>query len=128
LYDCPVISEINAPKLSEIGDGCFCSNSQLTEIRLGSDELSMLNEVGGINYKLQSVYLPAGLKTISDSFNACPAIKEIYIKAVVPPVLTNSFDSINDDAKIYVPAESVDAYKAAEGWSDYADHIVGYDF
>ena len=23
---------------------------------------------------------------------------------------------------------SVDAYKAAEGWSDYADVIVGYDF
>ena len=122
------VSEINAPKLSEIGRFCFSDNSQLTEIRLGCDELSVLNWVGRYNSKLQSVYLPAGLKTISDSFNYCPAIKEIYIKAVVPPVLTNSFDSIKDDAKIYVPAESVDAYKAAEGWSDYADHIVGYGF
>ena len=30
--------------------------------------------------------------------------------------------------KIYVPNESVEAYKAAYGWRDYADDIVGYDF
>ena len=29
---------------------------------------------------------------------------------------------------IYVPRASVDAYKAADGWSDYANYIVGYDF
>lgn len=28
--------------------------------------------------------------------------------------------------KIYVPTESVEAYKA--GWSDYASYIEGYDF
>lgn len=27
-----------------------------------------------------------------------------------------------------VPRESVKAYKSADGWSDYADYIVGYDF
>lgn len=30
--------------------------------------------------------------------------------------------------RIYVPTESVEAYKAAEYWSDYAANIVGYDF
>ena len=30
--------------------------------------------------------------------------------------------------KIYVPMESVDVYKSAEGWSEYADAIVGYNF
>ena len=30
--------------------------------------------------------------------------------------------------KIYVPRNSVDAYKSAEYWSDYAANIVGYDF
>lgn len=30
--------------------------------------------------------------------------------------------------KIYVPTESVEAYKAAEYWSEYATDIVGYDF
>jgi hypothetical protein len=30
--------------------------------------------------------------------------------------------------KIYVPTESVNAYKSAQGWSEYADAIVGYNF
>lgn len=30
--------------------------------------------------------------------------------------------------KIYVSMESAEAYKSAEGWSNYADDIVGYDF
>lgn len=30
--------------------------------------------------------------------------------------------------KIYVPNESVDAYKSARGWSLYADDIIGYNF
>ena len=29
---------------------------------------------------------------------------------------------------IYPQYSSVDAYKTADGWSDYADKIVGYDF
>jgi hypothetical protein len=32
------------------------------------------------------------------------------------------------DRNIYVPTESVEVYKSATGWSDYADAIVGYDF
>ena len=28
---------------------------------------------------------------------------------------------------IYVPNESVEAYKAAPGWSDYADRIFGIE-
>ena len=38
------------------------------------------------------------------------------------------FDNNASGRKIYVPAESVEAYKAAKRWSDYADDIVGYDF
>ena len=37
----------------------------------------------------------------------------------------------NDNAsgrKIYVPMESVEAYKSAEYWKNYADAIEGYNF
>ena len=30
--------------------------------------------------------------------------------------------------KIYVPRNSVAAYKSAGGWMNYAAYIVGYDF
>jgi hypothetical protein len=32
------------------------------------------------------------------------------------------------DRKIYVPSQSVESYKSAEYWTEYADAIVGYDF
>jgi hypothetical protein len=32
------------------------------------------------------------------------------------------------DRKIYVPRNSVNAYKAANGWKEYASDIEGYDF
>ena len=47
----------------------------------------------------------------------------------MPP--TGSADMFKNNAlgrKIYVPRNSVEAYKTAEYWSDYASDIVGYDF
>jgi hypothetical protein len=38
------------------------------------------------------------------------------------------FSGYASDIKIYVPTESVDAYKRAKYWSDWASAIVGYDF
>ena len=38
------------------------------------------------------------------------------------------FDGNASNRKIYVPMESVEAYKSAEYWKNYADAIVGYDF
>jgi hypothetical protein len=38
------------------------------------------------------------------------------------------FDRNGSGHKIYVPAGSVDAYKSASRWSEYASAIVGYDF
>jgi hypothetical protein len=39
--------------------------------------------------------------------------------------MSNSYEYFSTDAglTIYVPIESLDAYKAAEGWSTYADII-----
>jgi hypothetical protein len=34
----------------------------------------------------------------------------------------------HSDRKIYVPAESVDAYKSATNWIKYASVIEGYEF
>lgn len=38
------------------------------------------------------------------------------------------FGSNASGRKIYVPTESVKAYKTPEFWSLHADDIVGYDF
>ena len=40
----------------------------------------------------------------------------------------NAFSNNASGRKIYVPNESVEAYKSTDGWSRYVDDIVGYDF
>jgi hypothetical protein len=40
----------------------------------------------------------------------------------------DAFDYNASGRKIYVPMESVDAYRMAINWSVYANYIVGYNF
>lgn len=45
--------------------------------------------------------------------------------SITPPTMANinAFNNINSEAKIYVPDESVNAYKTATNWSTYASYI-----
>ena len=61
--------------------------------------------------------------TAGSAFIEYSAVKKLIVKSLTPPALTNSFTNIQSDLKIYVPAESVDTYKSATGWSGMADRI-----
>ena len=45
------------------------------------------------------------------------------MKPTTPPVIFSNTFAKNYTYPIYVPAESVDAYKAATNWSSLADRI-----
>jgi len=80
---------------------------------------------------LEEIVIPSTFKTISGKFvDACKNLKSVYCKAVTPPDAGNGIFYDMEDVQyyIYVPLNSVPAYKAAEGWKDYADKIQGYNF
>ncbi len=82
-------------------------------------------------YSLTSVTIPGSVTTIGDdAFMNCHSLTSVYCKATTPPTLWDSyvFYGNADGRKIYVTAESVEEYKAATNWSEYADHIVEYDY
>ena len=121
--DCKVLQKIDAPVAAEIGANTFCQNESLTEISLCCADLKTLDTIGNENASLQIIRIPSGVTSISNSFNKCAAVAEIYCSAATPPTLTDSFDSIPATAKIYVPKDSVDDYKAADGWKDHQGKI-----
>lgn len=79
---------------------------------------------------LKSITIPEGVTEIGQSaFYVCTSLTSVYCKAITPPSLGGYvFYGNHSDRKIYVPTGSVDAYKSATRWSEYADAIVGYNF
>ena len=67
------------------------------------------------------------------AFYSCDKLASVYCKAITPPrggdyMFGYMFEFNATNRKIYVPRNSVNAYKSAYGWKRYADDIVGYDF
>ena len=80
-------------------------------------------------HSLTSVTIGSGITTIKrEAFKRCSGLTSITIEAITPPALGDNIYSTSeafDDSycPIYVPAESVDAYKTADKWSVYANRI-----
>lgn len=73
---------------------------------------------------MTDIYLPENVRLLgSRAFGECSGLVNFTCYATEPPAIySDTFSNMNPDLKIYVPAESVNAYKLA--WSAYADNIV----
>ena len=79
------------------------------------------------NYGLTRIDLPKSVTSIAEeAIMSCGKVVEIYCEATNPPTGATGMFNLNEDCKIYVPMDSVDAYKNAAYWSEYAERIVGF--
>ena len=110
--------------VTSIGLYAFSACSKLESITIPSDVTS----IGGNAFYnctgLTSVTIGTGINSIGgNAFNGCSGLTSVTIEATEPPTLgTNAFNKTND-CPIYVPAESVETYKAANVWIALADRI-----
>ena len=113
-----------------IGQCAFYSCKSLTSVTIGNSVT--LIEYNAFRYcrSLTSITIPDSVTSIgSGAFFGCSSLTSVYCKATTPPYGGSSMFANNASGRnIYVPRNSVSAYKSAEGWSDYADYIEGYDF
>ena len=149
--DCGYLSSIIIPDtVTTIGAYSFYYCSNLTNVVLGDGLVTLCDTAFGGCYNLSielvipdavttisraafggcssiwgNVVIPNGVTTIGEfAFSGCSDIESITIKATTPPVLgDNCFRECSSLTTIYVPAESVEDYKSATIWSEYADRI-----
>ena len=130
-YYCSNLISITIPdSVTTIEFAAFYGCSSLTSVVIPDSVTTIGYEAFYNCSSLTSVTIPDSVTTIGDcAFARCSSLTSVYCKAVTPPAV--GYDMFYDNAsdrKIYVPTESVEAYKSSSYWSEYADDIVGYDF
>ena len=125
---CGHLTKIIIPNsVTVIGDGAFCQCFSLTSIAIPNSVTIIGHRAFCECFSLTSITIPESVTTIGFyAFAWIKNLKSIYCEAVTPPSLDREI--ITNDAIIYVPEGSVEAYKTAYGWKSYADRIKVYDF
>lgn len=102
----------------------FCPSINEIEFKAGTSTIG--NTAFYYNTALTKITMPSTMTSIGQAaFNSCVSLSEIHIQATTPPTLgTNALQNITSNFIIYVPVGTGETYKAAAGWSTYADHIL----
>ena len=126
--DCSSLISVTIPNsVTTIGNAAFYNCSSLTSVTIGNSVTTIGESAFNYCSKLTSVTMPDSVTTIGNgAFYYCTSLKEVYCEPTTPPSLggRSVFDNNASDRKIYVPTASVDAYKTATRWSEYASAIV----
>ena len=128
---CSSLQSITIPEsVTRIDSFTFAECSNLKSITIPESVTSIgVRAFDGCS-SLQSITLPESVTSIGGSaFYDCSSLKKVYIKSQDCPSLSNlCFDNNAPSRKIYVPYKVLDTYKTTDGWSKYANDIVGYDY
>lgn len=111
--------------ITSIGSGAFVGCSSLTNA-VFSTSLRTIGSQAFLNCtSLQTVDLGSSVTSIgSQAFNSCNSLLSFTVRATTPPSLLNSNAlSYTNNCPIYVPAQSVNAYKTETNWIAYASRI-----
>lgn len=119
--------------VSSVGVGAF-SALPLTEVVVEEGVTTIQGQAFRYNPNLKTVDLPSTITSIANYAFQIPtgatttAFETLTVRATTPPTIYSSSIVVNNPAgipwTIKVPAASVNAYKAASGWSSFASKIT----
>ena len=121
--DCSSLTSVTiGDGVTTIGVSAFGDCSSLISVTIGNS----VTTIGGYAFygcrSLTSVTIPNSVRTIGKkAFSGCKNVKQITSEAVTPPnCALYAFEWVNtDECKLFVPKNSIDAYKKADGWKEF---------
>ena len=123
-YECEYITTVTlANSVETIGEGAFRNCEDLASLELGNNIKTIEQEAFLSCSVLKTVTIGTGITSIgTGAFYGCEELTTVTCEATTPPILGMAvFESCPKLKQIYVPTESVDAYKTA--WSVYTSII-----
>ncbi len=124
-FACPNLQSVVIPNLvTSIGDSTFMGCSNLQNVVIPNSVTSI--GIWAFRYcsNLQNVVIPNSVTSIGGwVFSGCDNLQSVTIEALTPPEIIRNFYGRVPIPTIYVPAASVEKYKAAVVWKEFADKI-----
>lgn len=125
-YDCRALDmEVNATSLQQLpGNGAEFYNTKISRVTSLGTLAQTKAQTFSTCASLVSVVLPSTITNLAQwTFFNCTSLTTVTIYATAPPTFDRAFQGCSNLSAIYVPAGSVNAYKAASGWSGYSSII-----
>lgn len=144
--NCNIKADINLPNLTSIGTNAFLKTPSRKVISLGAITSlpngvfsgSLIEEINlpetlisiGANVltnckNLRQIEIPVNVTEIGQAtFQNCENLEKVVLQPLTPPTL-GSYNHSGNQARWYVPDESLSDYQAATNWSAFASRIKG---
>ena len=127
-YYCSSITSLSIPAtVGYIGSSAFEDCTSLTSLSLNDGLLY----IGGSAFEgctgLKTLTIPSTVNSISiNAFKNCKGITDVYCYAgTVPDTHSDAFDGTpTEKSTLYVPANSVGAYRTSWPWSDFKNIVA----
>lgn len=118
------LTSVNLSGVKTINENAFYNCKQLAEVKFAEGLTSFGYQPFSGCTALTEIDLPSTLCSLAyQAFNGCTNIKKVISRATTPPTHNNNSSILNGcdmtDVKLYVPAMSIDKYRAESGWKTF---------
>ena len=125
-FKCSSLTNIEIPdSVTSIGQNAFAGCSNLTSVEISENVTNIGNFAFSGCTSLTDINIPDSVTSVGQyAFNNCKNLQAITLETTTPPTFgSKMLDGCTSLKAIYVPSESVEAYKTASGWKSYKSKI-----
>lgn len=114
--------------ITTIGPACFSTSCYIESVVVPEGVKTLEGSSFFNCMKMKEITLPSTLDSIgSSSFQHCNNLNSITCKSMTPPKISDGYVFLMyelTNTVLYVPSESLDAYKNADYWKEFGERIL----